>query len=265
MAPDSNTCSRLFYRLRNRAMAWLLPYNKTHRKGEPRPVVRSTTPLFTTIIYRAVYGRTFSTATYLSLLPIVLGVSLATYGDMTYTSMGFALTFLGVILAALKTIVTNRMMTGRLALGFWEILLRMSPLACLQSLVFAAAQGELNGSIHSLRNALNTTPSLSLAAGSTPSSPSTTTANLPDRNLALILLGNGILAFILNVSSFSTNKVAGALTMTVCANVKQCLTIVLGIMLFHATVTATNLGGILVTLAGGAAYSFAELKGKKGG
>jgi hypothetical protein len=65
-------------------------------------VVRATTPLITTGIYRVFYSRTYSMPTYLSLLPIILGVGLATYGDYSYTTAGFLMTFLGVILGAVK-------------------------------------------------------------------------------------------------------------------------------------------------------------------
>ena len=215
-------------------------------------VVRATTPLFTTVLFRILYNRTFSTNTYLSLLPIVLGVTLAVYGDdFRYTDLGFILTFLGVILAAFKTIVTNRMMTGSLALSFWEILLRMSPLAFVQSIFYAYFTGELGRFIIFLHDDLfnNTIPS--------------TRATATPLGFALVMLGNGFLAFALNVSSFSTNKVAGALTMTVCANIKQCLTIVLGILLFNVHLNMMNMWGILITVCGGVGYSLVELDSKK--
>jgi hypothetical protein len=212
-------------------------------------VVRATTPLFTTLLFRLFYNRTFNNATYLSLLPIVLGVSLAVYGDdFRYSDLGFILTFLGVILAAFKTIVTNRMMTGSLNLSFWEILLRMSPLAFIQSIIYAFFTGELSAFNKFLRTELFA-------------------EHLPNKATPLgfmfIMLGNGFLAFALNVSSFSTNKVAGALTMTVCANIKQCLTIVLGILLFNVHLNMLNMWGILITVAGGVIYSFVELDSKK--
>jgi len=215
-------------------------------------VVRGTTPFFTTLLYRWLFGRTFSTQTYLALVPVVFGVMVATYGDYTYTRSGFAMTLLGVMLAALKTIVTNKMMTGRLALGVWEILLRMSPLACAQSLVFASFNGELAGLFKYIQQ--------EILAAETPSMQLTTRSPL---FFAIVLLGNGALAFLLNVSSFTTNKLAGALTMTVCANIKQCLTILLGITLFDASVNATTLLGIAITLSGGAMYSFVELDSKR--
>lgn len=64
--------------------------------------MRSTCPAFTILIYRLYYSRAYSTATYLSLVPIVFGVALATYGDYYFTLTGFLLTLSGVILAAAK-------------------------------------------------------------------------------------------------------------------------------------------------------------------
>lgn len=212
-------------------------------------VVRATTPLFTTVLFRVLFNRTFSTNTYLSLLPIVLGVTLAVYGDdFRYTDLGFILTFLGVILAAFKTIVTNRMMTGSLKLSFWEILLRMSPLAFIQSVLYAYFTGELAAFNRFLTDELFSE-----------SAPTRTTP----LSFLCVMLGNGFLAFALNVSSFSTNKVAGALTMTVCANIKQCLTIILGILLFNVRLNILNLMGIVVTVGGGVLYSFVELDSKR--
>ena len=132
-------------------------------------------------------------------------------------------------------------MTGALALSPLETLLRMSPLAFMQALLCALLSGELT-------NFRKANP------------------DGPSGMLMLALAGNGLLAFLLNVSSFSTNKVAGALTMTVCGNVKQCLTVLLGIVLCGGKVGFLNGLGMLVALGGAAWYSAVELraKGQKG-
>lgn len=132
-------------------------------------------------------------------------------------------------------------MTGRLALPALEVLLRMSPLAALQGFTYAYISGETTSFVDAAVN-----------------------ARLP-WTLALSVAGNGILAFVLNVSSLQTNKMAGALTLTVAGNMKQCLTILLGIVLFSVKVTVLNGAGMLVALIGAACYSKVELdsKGKK--
>lgn len=131
-------------------------------------------------------------------------------------------------------------MTGTLALPPVEFLMRMSPLAALQALACAIATGEC-GDFWTL-----------MTSGE---------ISLPPAIASLA--GNGFLAFLLNISSFNTNKLAGALTMTVCGNLKQCLTVGLGIFLFDVTVGWLNGAGMAVTMVGAGIYSKAELDSKK--
>ena len=128
-------------------------------------------------------------------------------------------------------------MTGSLALPPLEFVMRMSPLAALQAFACAAATGEIGG----FRDLIDISLPPAIAS----------------------LTGNGFLAFLLNVSSFQTNKLAGALTMTVCGNLKQCLTVLIGIFLFNVTVDLLNGAGMAVTMIGAGIYSKAELDNKR--
>jgi len=227
--------------------------------------MRMLCPIFTILIYRSWYGRTYSYMTYLSLVPLIIGAAMTTAGEMTFTDAGFLLTIFGVILAAVKvsdhiiydcllrirrtkkltccdnkTVVTNRFMTGSLALPPVEFLMRMSPLAALQALACATATGEVAGF-----RELITSGQISITSS------------------IASLTGNGFLALLLNISSFNTNKLAGALTMTVCGNLKQCLTVLIGIFLFNVSVDLLNGAGMAVTMIGAGIYSKAELDNKK--
>lgn len=71
-------------------------------------IMRSTCPIFTLAIYRVWFTRSYSSATYLSIVPIMFGVALATYGDYYFTITGFWLTLLGVLLASLKVSFDNQ-------------------------------------------------------------------------------------------------------------------------------------------------------------
>ncbi|KAJ8102212.1 triose-phosphate transporter family-domain-containing protein [Lipomyces tetrasporus] len=201
-------------------------------------IVRAMTPFFTVIIYVIGYRKVYSTMTYISLIPVVAGVGFATAGDYYFTAMGFILTLLGAFLAALKTVVTNRVQTGRLRLSPLELLFRMSPLAFVQCLVYAYFTGEAASLRDYWYNSMTST-------------------------MMIKLLLNGAIAFGLNVVSFTANKKTGALTMTVAANVKQILTIVLAILFFHLAVTPMNAIGIILTLVGGAWYAKVELENKQ--
>ncbi len=172
------------------------------------------------------------------MLPIILGVALATAGDYYCTPAGFTLTLLGVVLAAIKTVATNRLMTGSLALSAMEVLLRMSPLATIQCVIYAFFTGEVDR----FRK--------EYAQGQF------------SGTFGTALLANALIAFLLNIVSFQTNKVAGALTMTVCGNVKTISTIAFGILLFNVQVGWLNALGTVVTIIGAVWYSMVELKRK---
>ncbi|KAF7188467.1 GDP-mannose transporter GONST5 [Pseudocercospora fuligena] len=202
-------------------------------------IMRSTCPVVTILIYKVAYGREYSRTTYLTMIPLVFGVALSTVGDYYATLAGFFMTFLGVVLASVKTVATNRLMTGSLKLSALEVLLRMSPLAAIQCVIYAYFSGEADQF-----RAAYTSDQFSSSFGA-----------------ALFL--NAVTAFLLNVVGFQANKMAGALTITVCGNVKQALTILFGIILFHVEVGLLNAVGMLITIAGAVWYSKVELDSKR--
>ena len=89
---------------------------------------------------------------------------------------------------------------GRLKLHPLDLLLRMSPLAFIQCVLYSWWSGELKA-VRAYGATQMTTTKLSA------------------------LIFNGVIAFFLNIVSFSANKKTSALTMTVSANVKQVLTV----------------------------------------
>lgn len=228
---------------------YLVPELKSYPHADPfssamvsvpfHQIARSTCPAVTVLIYRIIFSRTYSQQTYLSIIPLIAGVAIATIGDLQVTILGFIMTVLGVFLASAKTVTTNRLMTGSLKLGAMELLFRMSPLAAAQCLFYAVISGEFAKVKPAMENG-------ELAGA-----------------LSGMILVNAAMAFFLNTVSFQANKVAGALTMSVAANLKQCMTIALGIALFSVQVSAVNGTGMLIALAGAALYSRAELQSRR--
>lgn len=105
-------------------------------------------------------------------------VPLSRYGDYSCTMWGLFLTLLGTVLASLKGIVTNMILVGRLKLHPLDLLLRMSPLACAQCLIISYLSGEMATLVEHSKTEMH----FSNAAG---------------------LIFNGVLAFCLNVVSFT--------------------------------------------------------------
>ncbi|KAF9645483.1 hypothetical protein BDM02DRAFT_508835 [Thelephora ganbajun] len=249
-------------------------------------VVRAATPIFTMMLSSMMFGTNFTTRKVLSLIPVILGVALATYGDYYFTVWGLILTLLGTFLAALKTIFTNVLQSNpsptttlsnskpksvfamlhlippRLAMHPLDLLTRMSPLAFIQCVFYAWINGEL-------KNVRDWSAHEMTWFGATG------------------LITNGCIAFGLNIVSFTANKKAGALSMTVAgmfhtamtplppgffgqlmkglcvANIKQVLTILFAVFMFNLHITSTNAAGILFTLVGGAWYGYVGYGEKK--
>ncbi|KAI9500578.1 hypothetical protein GGI25_006236 [Coemansia spiralis] len=212
-------------------------------------VVRGTVPVFTVLIsLMSADPPRYSAKVYMSLFPVVLGVGLATYGDhYSFSMFGFLLTLLGTILAATKTVVTNSILVGKykLKLPALDLLYQLSPMAFVQTCTWALVTGEIFSAKEFLRDYESNNPGYSL------------------QSLLIALAVNGAIAFVLNIASFTASKNTSALAMTITGNVKVVLTVVLGCILFHVSLSGISKFGVVLTLAGGAAYSAIRLAESK--
>lgn len=77
----------------------------------------------------------------MAVVPIVVGVGLTFYGDMTFTNIGATYTMLCVVFAALKAVVSGELLTGDLKLHPIDLLLKMCPLALIEIGILAIATG----------------------------------------------------------------------------------------------------------------------------
>lgn len=164
-------------------------------------------------------GTKISVAKLLTLIPVVAGVGFTTYGDYYFTAWGLFLTLGGTFLAALKTVVTNILQSGfsyrrrpRLEISVptsaqqapqgiklhpLDLLGRMSPLAFIQCVIYGWASGELER-VRKFG------------------------ATRMDSRKMLALCVNGMIAFGLNVVSFTANKKSGPLAMNVAGKYISC-------------------------------------------
>ena len=202
-------------------------------------ITRAATPVFTIIIYRYGYDCVYPQDVYLSLVPLIMGVLLSTYGDFYVTFSGICVTFIGVVLAALKTVATNRLQTAGVRVHALELLYWMSPFALLQAMIASYLNGEVEGFVNYMLY----------------------TDAFTFKTLFILLL-NGAMAFSLNFISFSANKQVGALTMTVAANIKQIIAVFIGLVVWNIRVGWMNAVGICLTLVGGAMYGYVSIPGK---
>ena len=170
----------------------------------------------------------------MTVLPIVLGVAVSVWGDMSYTIIGAFVTFVCVLLAALKSIVAGELLSGDLKLHEMDLLSKMCPYALIQ----IGLLGYLKGEFHDVYEDWDTITT--------------------DGTTARVLLLSGILSFTMNVSSLVANKVTSPLTLAIGANVKQVMLILLSAGYFGDHINLANGIGIFIVVFGSFTYGYAS-------
>lgn len=201
--------------------------------------IGATTPFFTALLSLFIMRQKETSEVYVTLLPIVLGIVLASKAEPLFHLTGFIACFSATFSRALKSVLQGLLLTNENErLDSLNLLLYMSPFA-LGVLMLATALMEPDAWGVFLENC----------------------AESP--HFFFILVLNCVLAFSVNLTNFLVTKCTSPLTLQVLGNAKGAVAVVVSILLFKNPVSGMGMLGYSITIMGVVAYSEAKKRSKE--
>lgn len=192
----------------------------------------STTPVFTALMAYLIQGRREANTTYIALLPVVLGIVIASGGEPLFHTLGMVLQLLAGAARALKTVLQAVLLTDPSE--------KFHPMSLLM-----------------YTSAVSVVLLLPLLVAAEPHAlQRTMAASQANPSFVPLLLVSCAVAFLVNWCNFVVTKVLGALTLQVLGNAKNVVAAGVAVAVFGNPVTATGIAGYGVTMGGVSWYSY---------
>ncbi|KAM7260212.1 hypothetical protein ACFE04_015953 [Oxalis oulophora] len=200
--------------------------------------VGATTPFFTAIFAYVMTFKREAWLTYVTLIPVVTGVIIASGGEPSFHLFGFIMCIAATAARALKTVLQGILLSSEgEKLNSMNLLMYMAPVAAvlLLPLALVMEKGVVEMTIALSRN---------------------------DKPFLWILLFNSALAYFVNLANFLVTKHTSALTLQVLGNAKGAVAVVVSILIFRNPVSVTGMLGYSLTVFGVILYSEAKKRSK---
>ncbi|KAG6600019.1 putative sugar phosphate/phosphate translocator, partial [Cucurbita argyrosperma subsp. sororia] len=200
--------------------------------------VGATTPFFTAVFAYLMTMKREAWLTYVTLIPVVTGVIIASGGEPSFHLFGFIICIAATAARALKSVLQGILLSSEgEKLNSMNLLLYMAPIAVVFLLPAALFMEE---------NVVGIT--LALAR--------------EDKKIIWYLLFNSALAYFVNLTNFLVTKHTSALTLQVLGNAKGAVAVVISILIFRNPVSVTGMLGYLLTVIGVILYSESKKRSK---
>ncbi|KAF9598557.1 hypothetical protein IFM89_028089 [Coptis chinensis] len=201
--------------------------------------VGATTPFFTAVFAYIMTVKREAWLTYITLVPVVTGVVIASGGEPSFHLFGFIMCVGATAARALKSVLQGILLSSEgEKLNSMNLLLYMAPIAVVFLLPATLLMEE---------NVVGIT--LALAR--------------EDFKIIWYLLFNSSLAYFVNLTNFLVTKHTSALTLQVLGNAKGAVAVVVSISIFRNPVSVTGMLGYTLTVIGVILYSEAKKRSNK--
>ncbi|XP_071685708.1 probable sugar phosphate/phosphate translocator At3g11320 [Rutidosis leptorrhynchoides] len=201
--------------------------------------IGATTPFFTAVFAYLMTLKKEAWLTYVTLIPVVTGVIIASGGEPSFHLFGFIMCIGATAARALKTVVQGILLSSEgEKLNSMNLLLYMAPIAVVLL---------LPATLYMEENVVGITIALARQ----------------DFGIVWLLLFNSALAYFVNLTNFLVTKHTSALTLQVLGNAKGAVAVVVSILIFRNPVSVTGMAGYTLTVIGVILYSEAKKRSNK--